>query len=170
MALSGLLCALSFLFLFAANLIPLSTFFGPAFASLCFVPLLYEFGIKRTLLAYAAVALLAFFFVQNREIGFLFIFFTGYYPVLHYWFAKIQNNFLRIFCKLLWFIVAAVLQFLLLFFVLGTPLQWGNIPFSQFTFLSVGGITAVIIFILYDILLEKVGFLYMHYFRNKFFS
>lgn len=166
-ALGGVFAALAILFMLIGSFLPIATFMAPIFAGICLIPLAIELGAKTALLAYLAVSLLSLFLVADREMALFFIFLFGYYPILHPRLQKIKHKAPRVFVKLLLFnaTVAAVYSLLLFLFTVPAlreefsnqaPWFWGLV-------LVVGNIT----FLVYDILVDKMRFVYVHHVRDK---
>ncbi len=168
-ALCGVLAALSLLFLLMAGVVPLATFTGPFFASLCFIPIVCEFGYKTPLTAYLAVSLLAFLLVGNKEVVLFYILLTGYYPIIQPCFARLSSRIVQAVLKLLLFACATAAVYALLLFVLGSPELLAE--FQDFTLgiFVLGVLAGSITFVLYDILVDKVRILYLCRFRKFIF-
>ena len=101
-----------------SGFLPVSTFSGPIFASLCLVPIVSEFSPKTALTAYLGISLLALFFVPDREVSLFFTLLTGYYPVLQPQLAHISKKWLRLACKFGLLVVAVSVYFAILLFLL----------------------------------------------------
>lgn len=81
LALCGVLAALALMFLSAGSILPAATFCCPILAMLSMLPVVEEYGMKTTLLFYAAVSLLSLLLVADREAALLYVF-LGWYPAL----------------------------------------------------------------------------------------
>ncbi len=67
------------------TIFPFATIGLPALASVCFVPIVIEFGRRWTWAVYTAVALLSLLITPDLEAKMLFIAFFGYYPIIKSW-------------------------------------------------------------------------------------
>ncbi|MDL2252817.1 hypothetical protein LJC49_01925 [Ruminococcaceae bacterium OttesenSCG-928-I18] len=168
-ALGGILSALALLFLLGAGFLPIATFSGPIFASLCLIPLVAELGVKTSLLAYAGVCLLSLFLVPDKEVVLFFLFLTGYYPSLRPQIQRIPYKPLRVICKLGLFNVAVFVTYAILLFVLTSPVLQAELaeraPWFFAGLLLIGNLT----FLLYDVLVEKIQIIYLYRIRKNIF-
>ena len=106
-ALSSMMVALGTAVMLLGGALPLQTFAAPALAGIMLLPVLYEFGAKWALSAYAAIVLLGLMLSPDKEAALLFAF-LGYYPVLKKTIdSKLRARPVRIAVKLLVFNVAA---------------------------------------------------------------
>ena len=169
MALGGVLCALATVFLLGAGFLPIATFSGPIFASLCLIPLVSELGVKTALMAYGAISLLSLFIVPDKEVVLFFILLTGYYPSLQPQIQRLRSKILRVVCKLGLFNVAVVATYAILLFLFTSPgLQKELVeraPWFWGMLLIVGNLT----FLLYDVLIDKIRIIYIYRFRKNIF-
>lgn len=169
-ALGGICAALSLVIMFAGGFLPLSTFSAPILASLLLVPLTVELDGKTTLLCYAAVAILSLLIVPDREVVLLFLLLTGYYPVLQPHFLKVSFKPLRTILKLVLFNVSIVLTYIILLFLLVSPAIQQEFAENALWFWILSLFVANVLFVLYDILIDKVRIIYIHQIRKKFFK
>ena len=167
----GIFGALSIVIMLVGGYLPIATFVAPIFAGICLVPVAMELGIRPALLTYVGVAILSAFFVfpVDPEAAFFFIMFMGYYPIIQPYFAKIKSKALRYLLKLGIFNIAIVACYTLLLFVFVSPaLQEEFAGFAVWMWLGLLLIGNVL-FVVYDILLDKVRIIYIHRVRKQFF-
>lgn len=170
-ALGGIFGALSIVIMLVGGYLPIATFIAPILAGLCLVPVAMELGIRPALLTYAGVAILSAFFVfpVDPEAAFFFIMFMGYYPTIQPYFAKLKKIIMRYLLKLLVFNIAIIACYLLLLFVFVSPaLQEEFASFAVWIWLGLL-LAANVLFVVYDILIDKVRIIYIHRVRKQFF-
>ncbi len=168
MALAGIFTAISLILMILGGILPIATFTAPAFAGLCLVPVLVEFGTKTALLCYTAVSLLSFLLVPDKEMLLLFVFLLGYYPIVQPYINKIKIKPVQILVKILLCTASVLIAYSILLQLFASPALQQE--FSEYSFyfqaalLAVGNIT----FLLYDILIQKVKLIYQYRFRGRF--
>lgn len=170
LVLCGIFTAFSVIVMFGGSILSVATFTAPIFASLCLLPLLVELGPKSAFLAYIAVSFLSIILVSDREMVFLFIALIGYYPIIKPSIDKISFILLRYAVKLAIFNVSLVIVYTLLILVFTTPelrAELANSPLWMVAIMIVGG---NFIFLMYDVLIERVKFIYISKFRDKLFK
>lgn len=168
-ALGGVCAALALVVMLVGVFLPLSTFSAPILASLLLVPLTVELGGRTTLICYGAVAALSLLLIPDREVVLLFLLLTGYYPVIQPRFLKITIKPLRYVFKLLLFNISIVITYLILLFLFVSPSVQQEFAENAPWFLVLTLIVANVLFILYDILIDKVRIIYVYQFRKRFF-
>ncbi len=149
---------------------PTATFFAPVLAGLCLIPVSTELGARTALLAYLVVSILSAFFVfpVDPEAAFFFILLMGYYPIIYPYFAKLGNVFVRYLLKMLLFNVAVVAGYLLLLFVFVSPALLAEFA-TQAAWMWVLLLLGNVLFVVYDLLIDKVKIIYLYKFRKQFF-
>ena len=98
-ALCGMMAALGVMAMLLGGVIPVMTYCSPAVAGLTLLPVLYEYGKKWALCAWAAIAALSLILSPDKESALLFAF-LGYYPVLKIRLDRIRPRPLRVLAKL----------------------------------------------------------------------
>ena len=170
LAFAGIFTAVSVILMVLGGVIPIATFTAPAFAGLCLVPVLVEFGGKTALLCYLAVSLLSFLFVPDREMLLLFVLLLGYYPIAQPYINRIKIKPLQLLAKILLCTVSVIIAYSLLLLLFASPAlrqEFGEYSrWFQATLLIVGNIT----FLLYDILIQKIKLIYQYRFRGRFIN
>lgn len=159
----GVLCALAEAFLLLGGVIPLATYCAPLLAMAALLPVLSEYGTRAAATAYAATALLALMLVADRETALVYVFF-GWYPLLRPKIAGLRSAVARVSCRVgvclgclsaLYGVVAKVLG---LEEALSPPLA------ALLLLLGVGT------FLLMDLALGRLTFLWTHRLRRRFFK
>ncbi len=168
-ALGGICAALCLLVMLVGGFLPLSTFSGPILASLLLVPLTVELGAKTTLLCYAAVSLLSLLIVPDREAVLFFLLLTGYYPLLQPQYLKIRLRPVRWILKLVLFNIAIAITYIILLFLFVSPAVQQEFANQAPWLLVVTWVVANVLFVLYDILIDKVRIIYIYRIRKRFF-
>lgn len=167
-AYSGIVVAVSLLFLFGATVFPYAEYALPALAGICLVILVIDFGYKNAVVAYVAVSLLAGILVPNKEAVILFIVFLGYYPILKSRLEQIKNHMLEWCAKLAIFNFAVLLSYYLMISVLGMTEVLAD--FEGFKYgIWVIWLLGNAVFVLYDFALTRLISFYLIRIRPKYF-
>ena len=95
MAYCGMAAALCVALMLLGAVIPIAMFIAPALAGFLIATVCVECGRTMALTAYAAVSLLALFFVPDKEVALIFVFLLGYYPLVKPRFDRIRPAVLR---------------------------------------------------------------------------
>lgn len=153
----GLMAALATVIMLVAYF-PYLTYAIPAIASLAIMVSLIEIGVKWSFMTYLASVLPIFLLCEN-EAKLLYIVFFGFYPMLKVIIEKINNKTFEWIIKLLVFNLVVIATYFILSSVVGVRID--EISF-------VGGYTVAlllllgnIVFVLYDICIERMAALYM---------
>lgn len=157
-ALGGIITALSVFIMFLAGIIPNMTYVIPELASILLIVTTQEADLKWSVFIYAAVSLLSFFIVADKEAVTMYVFFIGYYPILKEVFDHKLKQPLRILCKLLVFNAATIVAYLVIIYVFLIPME-GMGRFGKYTpwiLLGIGNVA----FLLYDWMLSALIRLY----------
>jgi len=81
-ALGGITAALSLTLLISVAIVPFMTYALPAIAGALIVVMVIETDKKWAFGVYAAIAILSFFLVPEKEVAMMYIAFFGYYPII----------------------------------------------------------------------------------------
>lgn len=165
MALCGLLTALAVVFMILASAIGIGTFAGPLLAMIALLPLLEEYGSKTALAAYAAAAVLGFLIAPELELSLVFAAF-GWYPVLRPKLNRIASRPVRLLLKIVICVAVILLLYGVLLNLLGMTADLENAALLLNLFLLVLG---AFTFLMMDLALERVTFLWHKKFRKRFF-
>ena len=165
MALCGLLTALAVVFMVLASGIGIGTFAGPLLAMIALLPLLEEYGPKTALAAYAAAAILGFLIAPELELSLVFAAF-GWYPVLRPKLNRLTFRPVRLLIKVVICIAVILMLYGVLLDLLGMTADLANAAPLLNLFLLILG---VFTFLLMDLALERVTFLWRKKFRKQFF-
>lgn len=168
-ALGGVCAALALVVMLVGGFLPLSTFSAPILASLLLVPLTVELGGRTTLICYGAVALLSLLLIPDREVVLLFLLLTGYYPVLQPRFLKIPIKPLRLVLKLILINISIIITYVILLFLLVSPTIQQEFADHATWFWVLTLVVANVLFVLYDILIDKVRIIYTFQIRKRLF-
>ena len=150
MALCGLLTALAVVFMILASAIGIGTFAGPLLAMIALLPLLEEYGSKT---------------LQYLELSLVFAAF-GWYPVLRPKLNRIASRPVRLLLKIVICVAVILLLYGVLLNLLGMTADLENAALLLNLFLLVLG---AFTFLMMDLALERVTFLWHKKFRKRFF-
>lgn len=158
MAFSGVVCALASVTMFLTALIPdFLNYISPGVAGILILLLYFEFDTKTAVTAYVATAMISFMITPAKESCMMFLFFFGYYPIIHMELQKkVKNQLIRILAGLVIFNATMVLSYFIMFQIFG----WGSFS-SVFgnlflVILGLGNVT----YIGYDICLDNFLLIY----------
>ena len=170
MALCGITAALMMVVMMLGSILPLSTYSTPMLAGALLIPILWEMGPKMGGLVYLAVSILSILMAPDKEAVFLFVFLLGWYPIARPKLQHLRNKPIRWVIKMVLFNLAGALTYVFLLFVLTMPdLQ---AEFADWTVLFLAGFLLLgnVTFVLYDILLGRLGDFYVVRLRPKLLS
>lgn len=124
MAFSGVVCALASATMFLTALVPnLLTYLSPGIAGVLILLLYFEFDTQTAITAYVATAMISFMITPAKESCMMFLFFFGYYPVVHMvWQKRIKSRALRFLLGVLLFNATMITAYFCIFNIFG----WGN--------------------------------------------
>ena len=156
---SGIVTALIIVLLFLAGIIDVLDYTASALAGILVTFILIEFGTSFALSVYFSSAILSLLIIPNKLSALLFVAFCGWYSFVKRYFEKLPKI-IEIVVKFLTFnsiltIIILITKFILLF---------DNI--SIFTYVVVF-VSANVAFILYDILITRLIWLYINAYRKK---
>ncbi|MBE6905626.1 MAG: hypothetical protein E7476_05105 [Ruminococcaceae bacterium] len=165
-AIGGLSSALCVLLMFMTGLIPFSTYVFPGMAGIVLIAVATEIGGATALLVFIATSVLSLFIVPDRESVLLFIMLLGYYPMIKPKLERIPKPFVYL-LKLVLFNVVIVAFYYATIYLLGIPdllSDWGSLgKYTSYVAIGLANYT----FFMYDYLLSKVLFIYIHWFRPR---
>lgn len=165
MALCGLLTALAVVFMVLAGSIGIGTFLGPVLAMAALLPILEEHGAKAAFLAYASTAILGFLLVPELELTLVYAAF-GWYPILRPRLNRINARPVRLTVKATLGIAVILLLYGVVLRLLGMTADLiGAAPLFNVLLLGLGIVT----FLMMDLALERLTFLWGKKFRKHFF-
>lgn len=166
-AFGGIISALALTFLFLGSVFPFADIAGPAFASLCVFLTGLEFSGRFSFGVYAAVSVLAFILVPDKESVLLFIFFFGWFPIL----KKVTDSHMSYVPGLLLKLIAFNLSIVLMYWLILKVFVIESVAdeFSDYTaamyvlIMILANITVIIL----DYAFSKVAYLYLNVWRRK---
>lgn len=158
-AFCGVLAGLSVALLFLTALLPTGSIGFPAVAGLLLVIPVIEIGVRWAFPIYLTAALLALFFVPNKQAAALYVFFFGYYPLLKALVERPRNKALQWVLKLVVFNVAAVSGYLIV--VVLNLLPVGSFQLFGISLPWVFWLVGNGVFVLYDIAMTGVILFYI---------
>lgn len=166
-AMGGMISALSLTIMLLTAVIPYLTYALPAIAGALLVIMVIEINKKWAFCAYAAISILSFLILPDKEAAMMYVAYFGYYPILKPLLeSKISNNTLCWLAKAVVFNVAVVLAYVVIVNVFGIPIEemeeygkWGLIGL-----LALGNV----MFVLYDICITRLVTLYLKKWQKRF--
>ncbi|MDD3429442.1 MAG: hypothetical protein PHG02_05505 [Oscillospiraceae bacterium] len=163
----GVMGALSAAIMFIGGILPLATYTAPAISGIFLLPVALELGLRSGFMMYAVVSLLSLFVVADKEMALTFIFFLGFYPLLKQIFDKIDKKTLRIVIKLVVFNVCIFSMYSLILYVF--PIGIVVNEFAEYApwFLILLVVLANITFVIYDMALTRITWLYLKKYRSR---
>lgn len=166
-AMGGMIAALSVTTMLLTAVIPYLQYALPAMSGALLVLMVIEINKKWALCTYAAVSILSFLILPNKEAAMMYCAFFGCYPIFKPLVeGKITNNKLGWIIKALFFNITVITAYLIIIYAFGIPLEemdefgkWG-IPLL----LGMGNV----MFVLYDICITRLVTLYLRKWQKKF--
>ncbi len=168
-ALGGIIAALSVLFLICTGVFPFSTYILPALAGALITVVVIECGVKNALTVYAAVSLISFFTVPDREAAMMYICFFGFYPVIKLFSEKFNNRIAEFTVKILLFNICTAIAYIILIYLLGLSEIISSASFGIYSFIFIF-VAGNIAFLLYDRALTTALTVYLRYLKPKYFK
>ena len=153
----GLMAAVATVIMLVAYF-PYLTYAVPAVASLAIMVCLIELGVKWSFMAYLASILPIFLFCEN-ESKLLYIVFFGFYPVIKVLIEKVPSRAIEWVIKLVVFNAIIVSTYFVVSNLLGVRID--EISFVGGYTIAVLLFLGNIVFVLYDICIERMAALYM---------
>lgn len=154
-AYSGIISAISLLFLLGSAIFPYAEYTLPALAGICLVLLVIDCGYKNAVMAYVTVSVLAGILVPNLEAVVLFVAFLGYYPILKGRLEQMKNRVWEWCAKFGIFNFAVLLSYYLMVNVLEMTEVMADFEGIQFA-VWVIWLLGNIVFFIYDFALTRV--------------
>lgn len=162
-ALSGMLSALTVVFLFFGSVVQIFAYVAPMICGLIMIILLNNVNKRSALTVFAVSSVIAVLLLPDKECALTYVFFFGWYPAAKDSFDKIKSKFLKIVLKFVVYNVAVVLSQLACIYVFGIPFDnmfgvWGIVILL---------LLANLLFVLYDKLFVLLSFIYMKKYHAK---
>ena len=162
-ALSGMLAALTVLFLFFGSVVQIFAYVAPLISGLIMIILINNVNKRSAWTVFVVSSLVAVFLLPDKECALTYVFFFGWYPMVKDSFDKIKIKILRIVAKFAVYNVAVVFSQLVCIYVFGIPFDnvfgvWGIVILL---------LLANLLFALYDRLFVLLSFIYMKKYYSK---
>lgn len=154
-ALSGMLAALTVLFLFFGSVVQIFAYVAPLISGLIMIILINNVNKRSAWTVFVVSSLVAVFLLPDKECALTYVFFFGWYPMVKDSFDKIKIKILRIVAKFAVYNVAVVFSQLACIYVFGV---WGIVILL---------LLANLFFALYDRLFVLLSFIYMKKYYSK---
>jgi hypothetical protein len=159
LAFMGILAALAVITLFLATILPTNRISLYVLSSFFVSIVIIEYGVRNGWLFYIASSLLALLIVQNKLRLVPYIIFFGLYGIIKYYIEKLNNMFLELVLKLIYFNVCLFTAY---YFVKEILLGGIEIKYP----LWVAAIILQVIFIVYDYVYSRFILYYRQKLRN----
>ena len=165
-ALCGMMNALAVVLLSLGGLVPIATYCAPLLAMAVLLPVQEEYGNKLAITAWVSVSLLALMLTPDRETALVYVFF-GWYPVVRPRIAALPSRLVRLAVRL----IIANAAILLLY---GAVLRLMGLTADllEETFLLNAALLAMgnVVFLLLDLVLDRLRLMWRYRFRKYFFK
>lgn len=158
-ALGGIVTAMCIALMFLTGLFPFGTYAFPCFAGFLLIAIVEEIGCPFAVAVYAAVSVMSFLFVSDKEAALFFVMLFGYYPIVKTLIDRMKSRPVIYVLKFLIFNVAAVAAFFIGTYLLAIPPE-SYVLFGFYVpwvFLLVGNI----FFLIYDKCIDNLKILYL---------
>lgn len=158
-SLSGVVAALSLVFMLLTSVIPFGTFAFPAFAGMLLVSIVIELGFSWAFVVYFGVSVLSLLMLTDKEAALYYVVFLGFYPVVKGLIEKISSKVLQYIVKFAIFNICMVLAFYLSIYVFSIPKESFEIcgVYLPYVFL----LLANIVFVVYDLCVTRIVTIYL---------
>ncbi|MCX8130059.1 MAG: hypothetical protein N3I35_08175 [Clostridia bacterium] len=156
LALTGIMTALAVIILFLATIMPTNRISLYALSSFFIAIVIIEFGVKTGWIFYFSSGILAFIIIQFKIRLIPYVIFFGIYGLIKYYIEKINNYFVEIILKILYFNISLAVSFYL---VKEIFLEGLEIKFPWW----IAVVILEVVFIVYD----YVYTLFIQYYRQK---
>lgn len=167
-ALMGICCGLSVIFMLLSGVFPFATYALPAISGIMLIPVMAEFGGKGAYFTFLGALILSIFIVPDKEAVLMFFAVLGHYPITKAYLDRIKPFLPRILVKLLVFNVPVILVYAVGIYLLGLlELSEGMNDFGRWTSVILLG-TGNIVFLLYDYGLKNIIAFYFFFLKPRF--
>lgn len=163
-AICGILTALSLVMMIVAGFFGFLTYAVPMLAGGLLIVPVEEYGTQTALTVFAAVSLLSFILVADKESAVFYFLLFGHYPIIQPMLDKISSRCIRFILKALVFNGCSVLSVWLAQIIFGIPIFEENLPTWLLILLYL--MAANFCFVLYDRALRQFYTLYDIKFRT----
>ena len=168
-ALCGVLGALMFVLMMLGSIIPFAAILCPGLAGILLIPAAREAGNSFGVALYGAISLLSLILLPDKEVALLFVFLLGIYPLFRPFLQHIRRP-MRVLVKLLFFNVTICAVYALLLFVFTSASLTQEFSSYGTWFMGLFLLAGNIVFLIYDLCLERLTFWYIVRLRPKLFS
>ena len=164
-SIGGVTAALSLALMFLTALIPFGTYAFPCFAGILLIVIVIEAGFGYAFSVFAAVGILSFLLVTDKEAALMYAVFFGWYPVVKSLIERLKSKTAQYMIKFSVFNVCMIAAFFIAVKLLGIPEDsyyiFGlSIPWL---FLVLGNVY----FIIYDLCVTKLVTIYLLKWHKK---
>ncbi len=166
-ALGGMIAALSLVTMLLTAVIPYLTYALPAFSGALLVLMVIEINKKWAVCTFAAVSVLSFLILPDKEAAMMYFAFFGCYPIIKPIIEeKFSSKIIRLSLKALFFNAAAVSAYLIIIYVFGIPIEETE-EFGKWA-IPMLLVMGNVMFVLYDLCITRLVTLYLLKWQKKF--
>lgn len=159
-ALGGIVSALCLLCMFLSGIMPVFYLILPMIAGVLLMLIAEEVSLEWAWLTYISVSLLSLFITADKEAALVFIMVFGHFPILRLYLEKLKFKILRWLIKLIAFNACIISYFYVTVFVFGIEQMLEEMnDFGKYGAIVLL-VLANIIFVLYDINLYAIYYIY----------
>lgn len=166
--LSGIMTALTLVFLFGSAYIPTGKIALLALTSMCMLVTVSECGIKYAWVEFFATSLLALLLIPSKGQVFLYIGIIGYYPILKLHIENIKNIKLEWLVKIMYFNALLIVFYFVLRFLLFDYLSLSAIFDIVLKNTVLVVVISEVVFVFYDYFLSFFARYYNNVIKKRF--
>lgn len=168
-ALGGIVVGLSMIIMLLTAVFPMAEFALPTIAGALMIVLVVEMGMRPSIVAYLAVAILSFFITPIKDSAVFYTVLLGWYPIIKSKLESIKNPITEWVLKMLIFNVATLAG------VMASVYIFGINEYAEMLSLAIYLVVAVfifvnVVFVVYDIALTRCATVYIKWFKPKYIN
>lgn len=165
-AIGGIVSALSLVLMISVAVVPFLTYALPAMAGTLIIFIVIEIDKKWAFGVFAAVGILAFLLVHDKEIAMMYVALFGYYPILKAVLESKLPSAVSWILKVVIFNATMVAAYLILIYLLGLEID----EIAEYGMIAVPMLlgAGTVAFVAYDVCLTRIISIYMAKWRKYF--
>ncbi len=165
-AIGGIVSALSLVLMISVAVVPFLTYALPAMAGTLIIFIVIEIDKKWAFGVFAAVGILAFLLVHDKEIAMMYVALFGYYPILKAVLESKLPSAVSWILKVVIFNAMMVAAYLILIYLLGLEID----EIAEYGMIAVPMLlgAGTVAFVAYDVCLTRIISIYMAKWRKYF--
>ncbi len=164
-SLGGIIAALSIVLMFLTSLLPFGTYAFPTLSGILLIIIVIEIGYPWAFSVYAAVAILSFLLLSDKEAALYYALFLGFYPIVKSFIERIRSRAIQYLIKFALFNACMIAAFYIGISLLSIPKESFELfgVYLPWVFLILGNL----FFTLYDIGVTKFVTIYLNKWHKK---